>query len=519
MRPPINKPNVLILVVDCLRTDRILNAQRTTKTPHIDTLVHKGISLPNVFVENSITTPSFISLFTGLYTGHHGVIGLLGTKLAEDIPTMAEIFAANGYKTYAEATGPLVPLLGINRGFSQYNFRLPHEYYFTDWGKNLLERLKNKEFLSPFLLVIHFWEVHVPRQVPEEFTGAEFGATEYDRSVSALDSYIGKILEHVDENTLIILTGDHGEAVEELPRKKTLLPYFLHKLKLPLHSPKIKKSMENVSDLIAQEPLLHQFAREIDEMSRENQKKVGFWLRVKLFIDLVKIGFTRYQIQIRKGFKGGFFSDIQQKIIDTRLLLSVASGHVKTAQLQLVRNSLREHTLQHGYHIYDYLQRVPIVFYGNGILEKGRRIETDLRLIDLLPTLIDLLKLEAPALEIDGESFLSELEKGGGKDRPVYLEARGGAQAERIFMIRGLRRDRHKIAFAPFEKAAPVEFYDLKNDPLEKRNLALIQNKKMETFFEEANRMAAALDTGRGPRLSKEEAALIAEKLKSLGYM
>ena len=444
---------------------------------------------------------------------------MLGMKLAEDIPTMAEIFAANGYETYAEATGPLHPLLNIGKGFAHYNFRGQQDYYFTDWGENLLERFRNKEFRSPFFALIHFWEAHVPRQVPSEFDHPEFGATEYDRSVSAVDDYIGKILENVDENTLIIFTGDHGEAVDEVPPARTLLPYFLHKLKLPSLSTGSKKSMENVTDFIVQEPLLHQFVQEIDRMSRQGLRKVGFWHRVKLLIDLLKIGYTRYRIQIQKGLKGGFFSDIHQKINDTMLLLMVIKGNVEAAQLQLVRNSLRAHMLQHGYHIYDYLQRVPAVFYWNGSLEGGRRIDTDLRHIDLLPTLIDLLKLNAPNSGRDGKSYLPHLENGGGKNRPVYLEARGGAQAEKVFLIRGLRLDNDKIAFAPYEKKAPIEYYDLGKDPREKQNLASLHRKKADTLRTEADTIAAAFNSTKISKLSEKDAAAIADKLKSLGYM
>lgn len=277
--------------------------------------------------------------------------------------------------------------------------------------------------------------------------------------------------------------------------------------------------MENVTDFIVQEPLLHQFVQEIDRMSRQGLRKVGFWHRVKLLIDLLKIGYTRYRIQIQKGLKGGFFSDIHQKINDTMLLLMVIKGNVEAAQLQLVRNSLRAHMLQHGYHIYDYLQRVPAVFYWNGFLEGGRRIDTDLRHIDLLPTLIDLLRLDASSSGMDGKSYLSHLENGGGKNRPVYLEARGGAQAEKVFLIRGLRRDNDKIAFAPHEKKAPVEYYDLGKDPREKQNLAPVNRKKADTLRTEADTIAAAFNSTEISKLSEKDAAAIAEKLKSLGYM
>ena len=42
----------------------------------------------------------------------------------------------------------------------------------------------------------------------------EFGVTDFDKMVSALDIWIGKFLERIDiDNTLIILTSDHGEFI------------------------------------------------------------------------------------------------------------------------------------------------------------------------------------------------------------------------------------------------------------------------------------------------------------------
>jgi len=513
------KPNVLILMIDCLRSDRTLANDRTCKTPNIDKLVKSGTSLPNVFVENSITAPSFTSIFTGRYAGNHGVIGMVGVRLSDEVTTMAEIFAVNGYRTYAEVTGPLSPLLNIDKGFSHYNFRSQHDYYFTEWGEQLLERFKNKCFDSPYLALIHFWEVHVPRQVPPEFNKPEFGATEYDRSLSALDNYIGRLLDYINDNTLVILTGDHGEAVGEVPPENTLLHYFLQKLELPPIRTQSDESIEDVSDLMAKEPLLHQFSIEISRLVEGGSKKLSLWLRIKLMLYLLKIGLTRYRIQMKKGIIRGYFSDLKQKVNDLMLFLAVARGNAYAAQLQLVRNSLREHSLQHGYHIYDYLQRVPVVFHRKGLVEEGKRIETELRQIDLLPTLIDMLELDAPADGFDGASYLLHMKNGGGKNRTIYLEARGGAQAEKVFLIRGMRHDNLKIAFAPHEKKAPIEYYDLGNDPQEIKNLSAEQNEKVNALRDKADGIASTFTAGTGVKLSAKEIVENVKILKSLGYM
>ena len=113
---PPQRPNLIVIVIDCLRSDRLFSPGRTCRTPHIDRLIERGTSFPSVFVENSMTAPSFASLFTGRYAGNHGVKRMIGVRLRDEAATLAEIFAANGYQTYAEVTGPLTPLLGLCRG-------------------------------------------------------------------------------------------------------------------------------------------------------------------------------------------------------------------------------------------------------------------------------------------------------------------------------------------------------------------------------------------------------------------
>lgn len=334
-----NQPNVILLAIDCLRSDRILSADRSCKTPNIDKLVKSGTSFNNVFVENSITAPSFSSIFTGRYAGNHGVIGMVGVKMDEEIPTMAELFSASGYETYAEVTGPLNPILGVDRGFSHYNFRSQHDYYFTDWGKNLLTRLENGHFDPPYFLLVHFWEAHVPRQVQPEFDSKEFGETAYDRSISGLDSYIGQLIEAAGDNTAFILTGDHGEAIGELPADNTLLPYFLNKLDLPPIGTEEADSIDDVTDLMKEEPLLHKFAEELNKSGKDG-KKIGFFKRIMMMFNLLKIGMSRYRIQLKKGVKQGFFKTLKQKINDLMLFFAVLSGKPEAAQKQMVRNSL-----------------------------------------------------------------------------------------------------------------------------------------------------------------------------------
>jgi len=477
--------------------------------------------MTNVFVENSMTAPSFGSIFTGRYAGNNGVVGMVGVKLDPQVTTMAEIFAQNGYNTYAEVTGPLNPILSMDRGFSSYNYRKQQEYYFTDWGRNLINRLKNGEIKPPYFLTVHFWEVHVPRQAQPEFDAQEFGETLYDRSVSGLDSFIGELTEAAGEDTAVVFTADHGEAVGEIPGQDTLLHYFLDKLGLPPVGAHETDPTDSTVDLMAEAPRLHRFANELSQIEKKDGGKIGLKKRILMLLSLLLIGITRYRIQLSRGARdrSGFFSTMKEKLSDAKLFLAVAMGKSGAAQLQLVKSSLNEHKLQHGYHIYDYLQRVPAVFVGEGIFPRGRRLPVDVRHIDLLPTMIQAFGLETSDNGFDGTSYYDLMSNGQGENRSIFLEARGGPQAEKLFLIRGVRRSGQKVAYAPFEPAAPVEFYDLGEDPMEQANLSDIELAKVAQLREEAEAMGSSFSQGPGSTLSARENVEMVKKLKNLGYM
>jgi arylsulfatase A-like enzyme len=515
------RPNILVIVIDCLRSDRVFSHDRTCRTPNIDKLVARGTSVPNVFVENSLTAPSFASIFTGRYAGNHGVIGMVGVKLDPQAVTMANLFSANGYNTYAEMTGPLAPILGVDRGFSQYHFRKQQAYCFTDWGKDLVHRLRAGAFEAPYFLVVHFWEVHVPRQVQPEFDSPEFGETPYDRSISSLDPYIGELTQAAGEDTAVILTADHGECVHERPAKDTLLPYFLQKLKLPPLGAEKADAIDSTVDLMGQKPRLHEFVEELSRIAREPGGKIGLKQRLMMMASLLAIGLTRYRIQLGKGVRGksGGLANLRQKVNDVGLFLAVAMGKTGAAQLQLVKNSLNEHMLQHGYHIYDYLQRVPAVFVKEGVFPQGHRLETDVRHIDFLPTLIQAFGLETSSTGFDGSSYYEMMASGTGENRSIYLEARGGAQADKIFLIRGVRRCGRKLAYAPLEPNAPMEYYNLNDDRDEQRPLPDTADEKVTELREEAETLSRSFGQSAGTTMSADENAEMVKKLQSLGYM
>ena len=66
---------------------------------------------------------------------------------------------------------------------------------------------------------MHIFDLHALREgsIPDglnDFDSEKFGHTKYERVVSSIDVWIGKILKKIDlKNTIVILTADHGEKI------------------------------------------------------------------------------------------------------------------------------------------------------------------------------------------------------------------------------------------------------------------------------------------------------------------
>lgn len=518
-----DKPNILMIVVDCLRSDRIFGDPKPCPTPNIDALVARGIGVQNMFVENSMTAPAFTSLLTGCYSLAHGVTSLLGVTMNEAMYTLPDALVANGYHTYAEVTGPLLPMVGLDQGFDEYHYRDQSDYFFNGWGDRLLERVRERRDMNaPWFMFTHFWELHEPRQVLPEFDKPEFGANSYDRALAGLDAYLGKLIEAAGPDTVIVFTGDHGERIDEATGPDTLLPYFMNKLGIPfLQNEQDTRVAEDVDLMSARGQELQEVSQGLMASSQTGGGKISWGQRLRMLVNLIKVGLTRLRTQKRKPGWAGFVEFLKMKWDDFRIGWAVATGDSKDAQVRLLCTTLSQFHLQHGYHIYDYLARVPFVVAGVPGLDDGRIVDNEVRNVDVMPTICDLLGLDMPTPSWHGASFVDSMRHGTRDLRPMYMEARGGAQAVHAFYIRGVRSGGFKLAYAPHDDAAPVELYDVTsgNGRAESDNLAPAKAAVVTRLRDEAETLATTLSSGEGAALSAQQREMMVEKLKSLGYM
>jgi arylsulfatase A-like enzyme/Tfp pilus assembly protein PilF len=127
--------------------------------------------------------------------------------------------------------------------------------------------------------------------------------------------------------------------------------------------------------------------------------------------------------------------------------------------------SLGEHgEATHGVFTYDVTTRVP-AFLWAGARIGGRTFDGLTRLIDLAPTILDLLGVPAPAA-FEGRTLLPAV-NGGTAERPsAYIEAMDANLTRNWAPLTGLVTGRYKVIDLPIP-----ELYDLSSDPGETTNL------------------------------------------------
>ena len=258
--------NILLIIIDCLRADFVYESEKAN-IPNLRSLMNYGYSFLNTISSTSATTTSFASLLTGLYPFENGVRSHWGYSLNNNIITFPEIVRKNGYNTYAEVTGPLFKEIGIKMGFDEYNFRDVKKTIHTKWGDVLIEKFKNY-YKEPWFVLLHIWALHKPRIILDDFNQKEFGNTRYARALASIDNFLGNLFQSIKDNTIIILTGDHGEQIaksrfEDL--SKTITVEIFRKLRkyniIKAHTAKVLRNIHIghghiISDILVKIPLI-----------------------------------------------------------------------------------------------------------------------------------------------------------------------------------------------------------------------------------------------------------------------
>jgi len=206
------KPNILFIVIDSFRADTCYENNRITKTPNIDRLIKKGVFFNQCISSVDATAPSMGCVFSSKYPFQTGITIYKNYSKATAYLDLLKDF---GYKMYATVHDDSF-FKTITCNFETCDYYSIQNLLNEGTGQKIINRL-DSSMKNPWFYYIHILDLHpIDREfvIPKEFDSEKFGKTKYERAISATDVWIGKILEKINlENTLVILTSDHGEYV------------------------------------------------------------------------------------------------------------------------------------------------------------------------------------------------------------------------------------------------------------------------------------------------------------------
>ena len=255
-------PNIVLITIDTLRADHlgIYGYERQT-SPRIDEFFGGGRVYERAYAAQASTTPSVVSLLTGLLPQHHGV-RMHFQPVPEETRTVARRLGEAGYQTAAVVSNGVLTAeaCALDRQFDYYqdvvNEReLYREAYerraakTTDAALEWLATVRDPE--RPHFLWLHYMDPHAPYSPPEdkprEFShegerplgedrrrvyswklhpGIEDGLEYidlYDEEIAYTDRELGRFLDAYqsavgDADTFFMFTADHGEALMDHER-------------------------------------------------------------------------------------------------------------------------------------------------------------------------------------------------------------------------------------------------------------------------------------------------------------
>ena len=243
----------MIITIDTLRADRLgCYGNPDVATPNMDRLAREGAMAPQASAQAPITRPSHVSMFTGLYPSQHGIRDNISRALAPDVATMAEAFKAAGFETAGFVSSIVLSAQsGLGRGFDEFSDRFDIGADAADEG-HFLDILEHRGDVAVAEAVkwldahsggrtfvwVHLYDPHAPYEPPEPYA-SRYAGRPYDGEVAWSDELVGRLDAEVTrlgmrDQTLVVLTSDHGEALGE--HGESVHGFFLYQatLRVPL---------------------------------------------------------------------------------------------------------------------------------------------------------------------------------------------------------------------------------------------------------------------------------------------
>jgi len=497
------KPNVVIVVIDALRADRVGALGGKHITPNIDRLAADSTCFSNAFSTINSTNPAITSLQTGRYPLSHGVInhGQVTQKekyAVENVPQLPEVLLQTGYQTAAFGRGlgrwhkngfELYP--GDNRedqkslkhrvgsiledihpifhdiAAAGYNITLQKKSQAkqetqSSESKKAIQNFKTSlEDSGSFYAFFHLLDTHIPYKpdpyiVKECFDDLEY--TPEDWTGSAPGSRDGSTeVYNRDFDELVVSEGDFPEVAEK---------YY---------------SFGEPTSAVAD--------AHYDAAAHEADQHAG-----------------------------RIVEELKERGVFDETLFIVLSDHGE---------SLTEHGIYYDHHgLYDVSVKIPLIIRPPGGEPIRETVDDFVQITDVAPTVASY--ADTDGLESDGESLKPVIEGEKTIDKEFIIAEEAHTQRRRM-----IRTEQEKLiylvegdticSYCDVQHAPEIELYDVISDSEEENNLWKSREQRVSELRERAEVAAASYEERRAEgspneKVEYEDEEIVQKRLKNLGY-
>ncbi|MEW5948593.1 MAG: sulfatase-like hydrolase/transferase [Thermodesulfobacteriota bacterium] len=174
---------------------------------------------------------------------------------------------------------------------------------------------------------------------------------------------------------------------------------------------------------------------------------------------------------------------------------------------------------RHGFHVYDYLLHIPLLFAGNDI--PSGVINTQVSTVDIFPTVLDYLSL--PQAEgLTGQSLwpLMNKQERDNQDRVIFCSASGIIFKNQSDWIEGIRTPEYKYICRPYSENKEESLYNLKSRSGESENvLRTTDSTTVNELRRKLSNIKMRRSSAETQMMDAEEDTSVMTKLKELGYI
>lgn len=417
-----SQPNIIFILTDDHRNDMVGYANHPIlKTPNIDSLATQGTIFKNTFVTTPVCSPSRASILTGVNERTHG--------RSFDTPPLGKQFKKQTYPYILKKHGYHTGFIGKFDVPTEKQFEREIFDHFSHFRANFYWRLKGKGRTE---------HIHLTQYTTEK----------------AID-FINKSPKNKPFCLSLSYNAPHAEDYS--PDQYIPAPSVAHFYKNDHIAPPLlykPSDFEKLPQFIKEGMNRLRWHWRFDTPDKYQESMKGYYRMITGVDDAIgllrhhldTLGIADHTILIFMGDNGMFYGD---------------------------------RGLAGKWLLYDQALRVPLVIYDPRLLLQSTSIQAMTLNLDIAPTILDFAGAKI-SKKYQGKSLVPLLVKGEQTLRDYFI-CENLMKSDVIPKVEGIRTERYKyFRYLDYEVE---EFYDLKNDPLERNNL--ISNDSLKAIIDD----------------------------------